>query len=185
MEIIYQDEMFTVTKPSMEYFESKINNYPKNLKKVNVFGSGLYHSTIEEFYAYRDKFNIILNLFKSETDEAFHIACLYHKQIDSSTCSIDIRYKYSAEEIASMLLSSYKANKDIAIKQIEEFISKNSELNWKREEERDNLIYKYNLLEEYKDKMQYNWKIAQDRLEISIDKTLEYFKKHNNDNNRV
>lgn len=176
MEIIYQDEMFTVTKPSIEYFESKITNYPENLKKINLFGSGIYHKTMEEFYAYRDKFNIILNSFKSETDEAFYIACFYHIQIESSTCSIDIRYKYSGEELATMLLSSYKSKKDEAIKQIEEFITKNDELNWKQEEERDNLIYKYNLLDKYKDKMQYNWKIAQEKFAKKLDETLEYVK---------
>jgi len=185
MEIIYQDEMFTVTKPSMNYFESKINNFPDNLKKVDPFAGEIYHTTIEEFYAYRDKFNTVLNTLKPLTDEAFNITCLYYKPIESSTCSIDVRYKYSGEELAMMLLSSYKSKKDDAIKQIEEFISKNDELNYRQEEERNNLIYKYNLLQQYKDKMQSNVLIAQEKFAISLDEALEYFKKHNNDNKRV
>lgn len=185
MEIIYQDEMFTVTNPSMNYFESKINNYPDTLKKVDAFGSGIYHTTIEEFYAYRDRFNAILNSLKSETDEAFHITCLYHRPIESSTCPVDVRYKYTSDEMAVMLLLGYKTKKDEAIKQIEEFISKNDELNYKQEEERNNLIYKYNLLEQYKDKMQSNLLIAQEKFAKKLDDVLEYFKKHNNDNGTV
>ena len=185
MEIIYQDEMFTVTNPSRNYLESKINNYPDNLKKVDPFAGGIYHTTIEEFYAYRDKFNAVLNSLKPETDEAFHITCLYYKPIESSTCPIDVRYKYSGSDMAVMFLLGYKTRKDDAIKQIEEFISKNDELNYRQEEERNNLIYKYNLLQQYKDKMQSNVLIAQERFATSLDEALEYFKKHNNDNKRV
>jgi hypothetical protein len=87
--------------------------------------------------------------------------------------------------MAVMLLLGYKTKKDEAIKQIEEFISKNDELNYKQEEERNNLIYKYNLLEQYKDKMQSNLLIAQDKFAKKLDETLEYFKKHHNDNKRV
>jgi nicotinic acid phosphoribosyltransferase len=96
-----------------------------------------------------------------------------------------------------MLLSSYKNKKDDAIKQIEEFISKNDELNWKQEEERNNLIYKYNLLQQYKDKMQSNVLIAQERFakklhemfefvkDLSFSEQMEYIEKHKNDDKRV
>lgn len=185
MEIIYQDEMFTVTKPSMNYFESKINSYPKILKEVNAFGGEIYHTTLEEFYAYRDKFNAVFNSLKPETEEAFHITCLYHKQIESSTCPIDVRYKYSGEEMATMFFLGYKTQKDDAIKQIDSFVANNDELNYKQEEERNKLIYKYNLLEEYKDKMQSNLLKAQKAFEGSLDEVLDWFKKHNNDNRPI
>lgn len=184
MEIIYQDEMFTVTK-SGEYFESEINNYPKNLKEINVFGSGIYHTTLEEFYAYRDKFNAILNTLKPETEEAFHITCLYHKPIESSTCPIDVRYKYSGEEMATMFLLGYKTQKDEAIKQIEKFIKKNDELNYKEEEERNKLIYKYNLLEVYKDNMQSNLLKAQNAFAAKLDAVRDYIEKCKNENRPI
>ena len=184
MEIIYQDEMFTVTK-SGEYFESEINNYPKNLKEINVFGSGMYHTTLEEFYAYRDKFNAILNTLKPETEEAFHITCLYYKPIESSTCPIDVRYKYSGEEMATMFLLGYKTQKDEAIKQIEKFIKRNDELNYKEEEERNKLIYKYNLLEEYKDKMQSNLLKAQNAFAAKLDAVRDYLEKCKNENRPI
>jgi hypothetical protein len=197
MEIVYQDEMFTVKNSSNEFLESKINNFPDNLKKVDPFGGKIYHTTIEEFYAYRDKFNAVLNALKPESDEAFHITCLYYRPIESSTCSIDIRYKYSGEELGIMLLSNYKRKKDDAIKQIEDFISKNDELDYKQEEERNNLIYKYNLLQQYKDKMQSNVLIAQERFakklhemfefvkDLSFSEQIEYIEKHKNDDKRV
>jgi hypothetical protein len=73
MEIIYQDEMFTVTNPSMNYLESKINNYPDNLKKVDPFAGEIYHTTIEEFYAYRDKFNAELIIYAENEEDSIKI----------------------------------------------------------------------------------------------------------------
>lgn len=184
MEIISQDELFTVKKPT-NFIESKITNYPDILKKIDLFGGEIYHDTLEDFHSYRKRFEEFLIALKPITDEAFHITCLYYKVIEMSSSPFDIRNKHSAETLSKSLYASYMFKKTEAIKQIEEFIKNNDNLNYKEEEERDNLIYKYNLLEEYKDKMQSNLKIRQDKLAHSLDELLIILKKLDNDDTRV
>ncbi len=153
---IYKDEIFIV-KQNGENFISSIPNTPSCLRKLFLDNCEFYHSSMEEFEAYRDKFKAVLKYLEKETDEAFHITCLNHKSIEYSCFNLDIRFKETPEELGNLFLFGYRVRKADAIKKIDTFISNNDNLNYKEEEERDKLINKYNLVDIYKDKMTSNF----------------------------
>lgn len=179
VEPIYTDNIFIV-KQSGSAFVSSILNFPLCLRKIFLSNGELYHSSMENFETYRDKFKEVLRCLEPETDDAFHVVCVYFQTIESASFSFDINNKMTPVELANLLLLNYRIKKEDAIKSIECLIANNEDLNYREEEERDQLIYRYGLVDKYKEFMVSNFTRMLDNMTKGLDE-LKTILNTNND----
>lgn len=177
-EPIYRDDIFIV-KENGDFFISSIPKYPPSLRKIELSNGEIYHSSMDEFNSYRDKFKAILKYLETETDEAFYITCLRYKVIEASCFELDIRFKDTPQELGNILLLAYRIRKEDAVKRIQSLIAKNNDLNYKEEEERDRLINQYNLVDVYKEFMTSGWNRLLDGMSEALKELKEQLDKNN------
>lgn len=179
IEPIYRDDLFIV-KENGGFYISSIPTFPPCLRRVHLSNGEVYHSSMEEFELYRDKFKAILKSLEGETEEFFHVVCLNFNVIEKTCCELDIRFNKTPDELANLLLLSYRVKKEDAIKQIDYFVGNNNDLNWREEEKRDELINRYNLVDQYKEHMTSGFTKLMDSMSHGLDE----LKKHLESNNK-